>query len=94
MPGGQPRFPWLPYAVTLVVIGLFTFSPVIALALANASHAGTPLQLTDLMAAWGVLGWLVLAPFPIGMVAFGGWLVALLTHLWVRRHQRRKASRP
>jgi hypothetical protein len=93
MTEGQPRFPFLSYVIILVVIGLFTFSPVIALAFANAGHTGTPLQLTDLMAAWGVLGWLVLAPFPIGMMAFGAWLVALLTHLYVRRRQRRKAPK-
>lgn len=89
---GQPRFPWLTYAIILVVIGLFTFSPVIALAFANADHVGEPLQLTYLMAQWGVLGWLLLAPFPIGIFAFGGWLVALVVHLIVRANHRRKSS--
>lgn len=93
MAGGQPRFPWLTYLVILVVIGLFTFSPIIALVMANADHVGEPLQLTDLMAQWGVLGWLLLAPFPIGMFAFGGWLVTLVVHLIVRANHRNKAGR-
>jgi hypothetical protein len=90
MAGERRRFPWLTYAVILAVIGLFTFSPVILLASAGPGPNGEPLQLADLMAQWGVLGWLLLAPFPIGMFGFGGWLVALVVHLIVRSSQRHK----
>jgi hypothetical protein len=94
MAKGQPRFPWLSYVVILVVIWLFTLSPFIALAFINAGQTRSPMQLTELMASWGVLGWLVLAPIPLGMIAFGGWLIALIVHLLVRRRQARKAETP
>jgi hypothetical protein len=84
--------PWLTYVILLVLIMLFTLSPVIALGILNAGNSGTPLQLTDLMASWGVLGWLVLTPIPVGAMALGAWLIALVVHLLVRRRQARQAK--
>jgi hypothetical protein len=92
MTKGQQSFPWLTYVILLVLIMLFTLSPVIALGFLNAGNSDTPLQLTDLMASWGVLGWLVITPFPIGAMALGAWLIALVVHLLVRRRQARRAE--
>ena len=80
MSGGQRRFPFLRYGLGFVLIWAFTLSPVVVLAIANAG-ANPPMQLTELMASMGLLGWLFIAPFPLGTIAFLIWFVALIIHL-------------
>lgn len=89
MAKGQQRFPWLTYVIMLVLIMVFTLSPAIALVFLNSGNTGPTVELTDLMASWGVLGWLVLTPFVVGALALGGWFVALLAHWLVYRRQQR-----
>jgi heme exporter protein D len=90
---GRQGFPWLSYGFTLAVIIVFALSPVILLAFAGPGPDGTPMSLTELMASWGLMGWLLMAPFALGGMAFLVWALALLIHLLV--HNRRDgAKRP
>ncbi|MBF0677360.1 MAG: hypothetical protein IR164_00305 [Devosia sp.] len=87
---GPRGFPWLGYGIALVVILVFTLSPVIALVFAGPGPGGAPMTLTELMASWGVLGWLILSPFALGGMALLGWFAALAIHLLVWRRRRGK----
>ncbi|KKB07820.1 hypothetical protein VE26_14340 [Devosia chinhatensis] len=88
----QKRFPLLGHIVVFCLIGLFAMSPVIWVALANAQQPGAQIGLTDLMAGWGVMGWLVMAPVALGPLLFLFWTAIFAIHLLV--YFRRKGERP
>lgn len=88
-----PRFTWLGYAVTLVVILIFALSPAIAVGVVNATSGEPPTDLAGLMASWGVLGWLMLAPVVLGGMLFLLWMLALPIHLIAWQRKRRRMER-
>ncbi|ODT71827.1 MAG: hypothetical protein ABS75_06735 [Pelagibacterium sp. SCN 63-23] len=92
MSGGQRRFPWLGHGIVLLLILLISLSPVIALAVLNARQAGAPMQLTDLMASWGVLGWLVTVPFTLGGFLFVLWMLVIPLHYLAWRRSRMRTG--
>ena len=81
MQAGRKRFPWLGHGIVFCLIGVFTLSPVLWLAIVNAGRPDAPLALTDLMAQWGILGWLVMTPFALGPILFAGWAGIVVIHL-------------
>jgi hypothetical protein len=84
-------FPWLGYLVTFLLIMAVSLSPVLVLIYVNATSGQAPLDLAGLMASWGILGYLLLAPFVIGGALFLLWLFAIPAHLLARHRLR---SRP
>ncbi len=88
MKAGQRRFPFLGHALVFCLIGLFTLSPVIWLAIVNAQSPGEAIGLPDLMAQWGVLGWLVMTPMALGPLLFLVWSIVAAVHLIVHMRKR------
>ena len=89
----QRRFPWLSHCIVLLLIMAFALSPVIALAVINANQPGAPMRLTDLMASWGMLGWLATLPFALGGFFLLLWIFVVPLHYFVwRRRQNRTES--
>src|SRR5437763_4871106 len=91
----RKRFPWIPYGVALVLIVLFAFAPIgsviLCSAIANAYGCKVdegsvhPCVINgqdygELLYSLGVLGWLMLASIPGGLLAFAGWLILLIVH--------------
>lgn len=91
MQSRQTRFPWLGHGSVFCLIALFTFSPLFWLAIANAQAPGAPIGLTDLMASWGVLGWLVMTPFALGPMLFMAWAAVVVLHLLIFLRRKGKA---
>ncbi|SMQ85973.1 hypothetical protein SAMN06295905_3269 [Devosia lucknowensis] len=85
------RFPWLGHLVVFCLIGAFSMSPVIWLAVVNAQSSGAQIGLTDLMAQWGILGWLVTTPFVIGPFLFLVWGAIAAIHLALHLRRRGQA---
>jgi hypothetical protein len=98
----QKRFPWLPYWIVLALIVLFALAPifsVIACAVIANAHGckvdeGSvhPCVINGkdyghLLYTLGVLGWLMLATIPAGILAGMVWLIVLLFHResWQKR---------
>ncbi|QJR17050.1 hypothetical protein [Pelagibacterium halotolerans] len=96
------RFPWIPYAISFIVILLLALFPVISVFIvylvadANScrvDEAGVyPCVVGDsdiggLLAFMGLLGWLMLATIPLGGMALLLWCVVLVGHLLYRRYK-------
>ena len=98
----QKRFPWILYWIVLVLIVLVAFAPVgsvVACGLIANAHGcrvdeGSvhPCMINgkdygQLLYTLGVLGWLMLATIPLGLVAFVSWLIFLILHraTWRKR---------
>lgn len=96
-------FPGRPYRIALWVIVILMvipfLSPIIASSLAEAHgcrlHEGFPtpciilgMDWGDTLYAMGVLGWLMLASLPFGVVAIALWFVIREIHkrIWHSRH--------
>ncbi|SDG22902.1 hypothetical protein [Pelagibacterium luteolum] len=98
---GRP-FPWLPYAITLVLIILFAVFPILSVWIVyliadpngcRVDEAGVypcivnGTDIGGLLAFMGVLGWLMLATVPMGGTALLFWGIALLSHIIYRRYK-------
>lgn len=96
----RKRFPWIIYAIVLLLILLAAFAPVISVAIAGAvaeAHGCTlhegfknpclinGVDYGDTLYTMGVLGWFMLATLPIGAFACFIWAVILIVHLVSRR---------
>ena len=101
------RFPWIIYAIVLLLILLVAFAPVISVAIAGAvaeAHGCTlhegfknpcvvnGVDRGDTLYTMFVLGWLMLATLPIGAIACLIWASVLIVHLLSRRRQASVAS--
>lgn len=97
------RFPWRPYAASLVLILVLALAPIASVLLASLLGRLNGCRLDEanaypciiLGADWGdvlagmfVLGWLMLATLPLGAMALLVWLAILLIHLFRRRNLR------
>ncbi len=91
------RFPWRLYLWILLAILLVALGPLIGVVIAGgiASANGCVLHegfanpcvvlgvdVGGLLYAMGVLGWLMLATIPMGVVALLAWLLILGLHYW------------
>ena len=100
------RFPWVLYAIALVLILVFALWPVASVALSGwlAQAHGCALNEGDIHPCmiggsdWGgtlyamfVMGWFMLATLPLGALALAAWLLVLVVHYLVWRRQRRPA---
>lgn len=93
--------------VTLAAIILFAFLPVLSVLIAGITAQMSGCQVDEgsvhpcmiagfdageLLYSLTVLGWLMLATIPAGLIMLVIWMLAFLVHLWRRRH-RDRASR-
>jgi hypothetical protein len=89
------RFPWIPYWIVLVLIGLIALAPIASVVACSviANRYGCRVDegsvhpcVVDgkdygpLLYQLGVMGWLMLVTLPAGAVAFAIWLTILLIH--------------
>ena len=101
------KFPWAIYWLILAAIVLVALLPVLSVLfaafVANANGCrldeGSVHPCMVMGSDWGetlytfgVMGWLMLATLPLGLFAFGGWLVALIAHRIAWRHTSRRQS--
>lgn len=100
------RFPWLVYALVLVLILAFALWPVASVALSGwlAQANGCDLDEGSIHACmidgsdWGptlytmfVMGWFMLATLPMGAMGLAIWLLVLVAHYLVWRRRQRVA---
>jgi hypothetical protein len=91
----RKRFPWIPYWIVLVLMGLIALAPIASVVACSviASRYGCRVDegsvhpcMVDgkdygpLLYQLGVMGWLMLITLPAGAIAFGVWLTILLIH--------------
>ena len=93
------RFPWPVYLVVLAVIVVLAALPVLSVTLAGVLASANGCRLDeggahpcviagtdygDTLYTLGVLGWLMLASLPLGVMALLVWAVVLAIHLFAR----------
>lgn len=104
----QRRFPWLGYGIICAVILLLTLLPLFSVLFTAAVAEANGCQVDEgsahvcmvmgqdwgeLLYFTGVMGWLMLATFPLGGGALIVWLIVLTIHrLAWRRAQTRPSS--
>jgi hypothetical protein len=96
------RFPWIPYALALVLILAFALWPVASVALSGwlAETNGCDLDEGSIHTCmiggsdWGptlytmfVMGWFMLATLPMGAMGLAIWLLVLVAHYLVWRRR-------
>lgn len=89
------RFPWPVYITILVVILVLAATPVVLTIIGGALASANNCQLDEgsvhpciiggvdrgeLVYTLGMMGWLMLASLPLGVVAAGIWLFVLVIH--------------
>jgi hypothetical protein len=89
------RFPWLVYWIVLALIVLLAVLPLLSALGAGAVASANGCALDEgsvhpciiggadwgeALYSFGVLGWLMLASLPLGVVALIVWLIVLLVH--------------
>ncbi len=93
------RFPWPVYLVVLAVIVVLAALPVLSVTVAGLVASANGCRLDeggahpcviagtdygDTLYTLGVLGWLMLASLPLGVIALLVWAVVLAIHLFAR----------
>lgn len=96
----RKRFPWIGYAVALMLILLLALTPLISIVIATTVAEANGCRLNEggvnpcviggrdyaaLLANMFVLGWLMFATLPLGALGALVWLVLLIVHLAARR---------
>lgn len=96
------RFPWPVYLVVLAVIVVLAALPVLSVTVAGVVASANGCRLDegaahpcliagadygDTLYTLGVLGWLMLASLPLGVIAVVVWAVVLGMHLFARSRQ-------